>query len=67
MIYDNSLHQRGEKHYKAKLTNQQVYSIKRILAQNLLTHQHIADIFLASRETITRINNQRAWKHIIYP
>jgi DNA-binding XRE family transcriptional regulator len=54
----------GIKNPRAKLNEKQVRIIKWLLEDKYLTHKEIAQIFNVSRHTITKINNNKLWKHI---
>lgn len=54
---------RGERHCRAKLTNDQVLEIAFLLSQGHL-QRVIAAEFGISREAVTRIKNGRNWKHL---
>jgi hypothetical protein len=53
---------KGEKNILSKLTDIQVKEIKKLKGK--LTHQKIADKYNVSRQLITRIYLNKAWKHI---
>jgi hypothetical protein len=55
---------RGEKQGSAKLTEQAVIEIKRLLATGEITHRRIASKFLVSPETISKIACGKNWKHV---
>lgn len=51
----------GENHGRAKLTEQEVLSIKEILAHGTGTQKQIADYFGVSREAISKIKTGNTW------
>lgn len=55
---------KGENHYKSKLTELEVIDIRLLLNKGNLKHWEIAERFNVSRETISFIKGNRAWKHI---
>lgn len=62
---NNNLHQKGSRNGKAKLTEKQVIEIKEMLSSKTYTQSHIAKKFKVSAYTISDINNEKTWKHII--
>ena len=54
--------QKGESHYKSKLTETDVINIRSL--QGIKTHQSIADMYGVKRETISNIMTRKNWKHI---
>ena len=55
----------GETHTSAKLKEEQVFEIKRLLKNSNLTQQQIADAFKVNRRTINQINTGRRWSHLV--
>ena len=53
----------GENNNLAKLTNQQVYKIKKLLSQGEKS-KHIAEVYNVHRFTIDRIKNKVSWKYV---
>ena len=53
-----------EKHWKSKLTHNNILEIK-ILLKQWIIQSEIAKIFNISRSVITNINIWKAWKHIL--
>ena len=49
---------------RQKLKPDQVIEIKKLLLENKLTQQQIADIYGVDRRTITNINTGRSWAHL---
>lgn len=58
-------HPHGETHGCAKLTEQQVKEIKRLLLLDELSHYAIARKFNVAHSTIFNIKNSRTWKHVV--
>jgi DNA-binding XRE family transcriptional regulator len=54
---------KGSQHGRAKLNEEQVLEIKRLLAEKDLTHEKIAKRFGVSRQTITHIKNGKYWNY----
>jgi hypothetical protein len=54
----------GEKGARAKLNNEQVREIKRLLLKNVLTNYQIGQMFGVSKDAISQINTGRCWDHI---
>lgn len=54
---------RGSRHTLAKLTEEDVVQIKKLLDQDLL-HKEIAELFGVSRSLISHINNGDKWAHV---
>lgn len=55
---------RGSKNPSAKLDEDKVREIKKLLAEGKLTHYQIADMFQISRPTVGFIKNGRLWTHV---
>lgn len=55
---------RGERCGTAKLTNLEVIEIKRLLEEDNMTQQHIADRYSVANSTICRINTGKNWRYI---
>lgn len=55
---------RGSRHKLAKLTEEQVLEIKRLLRDTNLKHHEIAELFSITRSMITQINIGAYWKHV---
>lgn len=55
---------RGSKNPSAKLNEDKVREIKKLLAEGKLTHYQIAELFHISRQTIGFIKNGRLWSHV---
>lgn len=55
---------RGNKHPRAKLTEEKVLEIKDLLKKGELTQKKIADLFSVHRSAILGINLGRTWKHV---
>ncbi|MEG4503843.1 HNH endonuclease [Microcoleus sp. F6_B4] len=60
------LENRGSKNVLAKLDENQVLEIKRLLVETDLTQQEIAEMFGVHRSTITSIKKGQSWKHLTY-
>lgn len=54
---------KGSRHWAAKLTESDVYKIKRLLSQGY-SQRKIANLFYISRTCIERIAQGKAWKHV---
>lgn len=61
--YRNGLSQSGERHYAAKLTCQQVRSIRR-LSRKSIPHHKIANRFGVNRSCVSQIIRGVTWKHL---
>jgi len=57
-------HRRGEVLHNAKLSNNQVVKIKRLLIQGKHKLQEIGDMFNVTKGCIWHIKHNRNWKHI---
>lgn len=55
--------QKGERHYRAKLTEEEVASIKGLLRSGR-THREIAGLFGVGRRCVTHIATGANWKHV---
>jgi predicted XRE-type DNA-binding protein len=55
---------KGEKNGQAKLTEDNVKVIKRLLSTKQYTQEQIADMFGVSRKAINMINLHQTWRHI---
>jgi DNA-binding XRE family transcriptional regulator len=58
------LDNRGSKHGRAKLNEEKVIEIKKLLQEGKLTQITIAKIYNVSRRTISSIKNNKTWKHV---
>ncbi|MEG4084860.1 HNH endonuclease [Microcoleus sp. POL10_C6] len=56
----------GSKSASAKLNEEQVLEIKRLLSETDLTQQKIAESFNVDRKIVSGIKNGKIWKHVIY-
>lgn len=56
--------QRGELCGRAKLTNKEVYTIKRLLVRGGITQKELAFRFGVSKPIISRIKTGKIWRHI---
>lgn len=56
----------GSKNPKAKLNEEQVLEIKRLLSETDLTQEKIAESFNVDRKIVSGIKNGKIWKHVIY-
>lgn len=67
--YDTGLKEalKGSETDTAKLTEGQVYAIKKLLAEVIYSQRQIAKIFNVSREPIDSISRNLSWKHVHYP
>lgn len=63
--YEDGLIPRGEEHYKAKLSEEDVVKIKKMLAYTDKTFREIAKIFGVSPTAIRLINEGKNWKHVL--
>lgn len=54
----------GQDHARAKLTDEQVFAIRRLIANGGITQRDIAERFGVSPALITRIKQGRLWTHI---
>jgi hypothetical protein len=54
----------GENHICAKITNEDVYKIRRLSENENLTRKEIGNMFGLSRQAVTDIIYRRTWKHI---
>lgn len=62
--YENGLMNHiGENHNRAKLTNSDIYEIRK-LADNGLKQKVIAKIFGVAQQTVSKIVNKRRWNHL---
>lgn len=57
-------HAYGTKSGLSKLNTNDVFRIKKMLAEKKLLHKEIAELFSVSRATISQINRGFSWKHI---
>ncbi|MBC1331113.1 HNH endonuclease [Listeria booriae] len=57
-------HNRGTEVYNARLCENDVVEIRRMLAEKI-THREIAHRFGVNRQTITDINVNKTWKHVV--
>ena len=55
---------RGERHCSAKLTNEQIISIREEYARGKITHRKLGAIFNVSHTTIGAIIRHRTWRHV---
>ena len=60
--YDTGLHQKGEGHYKSKLTRDEVKEIRQF--GKYATYQYIAQKYNVSKATIRDILQNKTWKNI---
>ena len=60
--YDNNLREKGEHHYKSKLTDEDVKSIRR--DGKYATYEEIAAKYNVTKATIRDVLINRTWKHI---
>lgn len=60
---DNPSPQIGENHSKSKLSNNEVYKIRELLNKGL-TQNKVAKILGVNQSIISRILNNKAWKHV---
>jgi len=58
---------KGEKSNLAKLHENEVWLIKKILAAKVVTHLFISKMFKVSPGTINLIKHGKTWAHVIYP
>lgn len=56
--------QRGETHPMSKLTEKQVYEIRRLLNPKKTSYRVIAELYDVSINTIFRIHKNRNWTHL---
>jgi len=54
----------GEKHNRAKLTEEQAIEIKKLALYTNMTSREIADLFLISPGQVRKIKSGTAWGHI---
>ena len=54
----------GEKHHRAKLTDDNVRSMRRLYATGEHTQQTLSIVFGVSRITVVNIVNRKTWKHV---
>lgn len=59
-----SLATRGSNSKFSKLTEKQVFEIKKLIKDNELTQNQIADMFNVTRSNICAIKRNKSWKHI---
>lgn len=57
-------HAFGERHGKAKLTEEQVRQIRELCASGVETHEQIGARFGVSKPTVGFINTRRSWRHL---
>lgn len=63
--YDNNLcSNKGEYHYRSKLSEKEVKEIRRLYATGKYTHKDLSIRFTVVEGTISYIINRRTWKHI---
>jgi len=55
---------KGEQHYAAKLTKDQVLEIRRLYATGLYTQTKLAELFPVNIAAINHIVTRKRWKHI---
>lgn len=55
---------RGEQHYKAILTAEQVREIRARYAQGGISHQHLGTEYGVTRKAIGEIINRHNWRHV---
>jgi hypothetical protein len=58
---------RGESHWNAKLTSDQVLQIRQLLEAGRLPHDEIARQFGVSSVTVSDIKRRRSWQHLAPP
>jgi hypothetical protein len=58
---------RGSNLHNSKLTEKEVFQIKILLKQGLLTGKQIAEMYNCDTCTITLIKKGKTWKHVILP
>ncbi len=66
--YAHRLHapKQGEDHWKSKLTETQVYEIRRLLAEDQLTTIEIGKMYGVNNVVISHINRGKIWRHVPY-
>jgi len=52
---------KGEKHPRSKLKENEVWLIRKILKENIITQTYISKIFKISRQTVCDIKKKRKW------
>lgn len=57
----------GEDNNSAKLTESQVYEIKRLLSEHVMSQSDIARRYHVNRSRISYISLGKSWKHLQYP
>lgn len=60
--YDNGLLYNGEKHYRSKLTNEDIIAIRRL--GRVRTQTELAEYYGVQPSTIGKIIRRERWKHI---
>lgn len=55
---------RGEKHYRAKLVNAQVFEIRHRYAAGGVLQRELADEFGIDRSQVSHIVNMKSWRHL---
>jgi len=65
LINNNNVNpSKGEKHYRAKLTENQVREIRKINSAGYIPQRTLAGLFGISPQTLSFIVNNKTWKHI---
>ena len=62
--YDAGLKQKGEKHYRAKLNEDQVLEIRRLYKTGDYTYRALGKMFGVDNSHISNIVNRKIWVHI---
>lgn len=60
----NWLGKQGSENHRAKLSEEQIPIIRKMLVENLLTQREIGNIFGVSVMIINRIKTNKIWKHV---
>jgi len=60
-------HPVGEKSYRSKLKNGEVYLIKKLLSENKFAHRFIGKMFRVTKENICSIKYGNTWTSVTYP
>jgi hypothetical protein len=63
-VRNGRLHPKGESHYRAKLTEDDVREIRRLYATGNFSYQELALKFGVVKTTIIDIVRRKTWKHI---